>query len=805
MADKKLTIGVLIGNANSPHSINTLHGIQQAAMETEVNIIVFLGVHTSYFYREFFEEEESYDYQVTTVYDYVKLAKVDALIISYGELVIFLNEKERMTFLGKFDQIPYVILEEVINKKNAHYQIADNYKGMRAVVEHLAITHGYRRFVCLRGPEGNKDADERYRAFLDVMKEQDIEVTADMVRVGDFSESVEKEVEYLFDHNPHAQAFVCANDLMANTVYKICKIRRMEIYQSTEWAENWLSKSRMRYRIGHDIERGEGIAVTGYDDWALASTMDPPLTTVLQNAYSSGYKAVYNVLDIYYKGEGEDIILPPLLIRRNSCGCQDAEKHKFEKMTAAERANPEFYAVKISETIKNAILISDVNDAMGDRVFDAIYDVIYRNTILFLGYANEKISSKYVVEQLRVLMTGPYADYISPSALATAYSDYLWFVIHTIDDHMAEVLLSEVLIEGMKYLQSYIYKKAKDALADYESTSWFMSLISRDMANHVSDEKEMFRNAMIKLKTLNIGNSYLYTFEKPIEHMRDEEWVCPNKMYLAAHMSIDGAVVAYEPDERPVVTVRNGFGDYIRQSENRKKGYQVTLINLYSDKMQYGVLISEINPENVLSLYYASIQIGTALKYCEMSSAQRRTQSRLEQLVKEVEDKNSILRFISEYDALTGCLNRRGFIEKALDLNHASYGKEAVIIFGDLDHLKEINDKFGHSEGDFAIKKIAEVIKETIGEDQLVSRIGGDEFVVMMLCEGVNAPEVITDKIKQATTAFNESSDKPYYVECSLGFKRFICGGNVQLQDVLNQADQELYIVKKNRRATIEK
>lgn len=805
MADRKLTIGVLIGNANSPHSINTLHGIQQAAMETGVNIIVFLGVHTSYFYRDFFEEEESYDYQVTTVYDYVKLAKVDALIISYGELVIFLNEKERRTFLEKFDQIPYVILEEVVDKKNAHYQIADNYKGMRAVVEHLAIDHGYRRFVCLRGPEGNKDADERYRAFLDVMKEQEIEVTADMVRAGDFSESVEKEVEYLFDHNPHAQAFVCANDLMANTVYKICKKRRMEIHQMTEWAENWLSRSTMRYRIGHDIERGEGIAVTGYDDWVLASTMDPPLTTVLQNAYSSGYKAVYNVLDIYRRGEGENIILPPLLIRRNSCGCQDAEQHTFEMMTAAERVNPEFYAIKIAETIKNAILISDVNDAIGDQIYDVLYDTIYSNTIIFLGYVKEKMSSKHVVEQLRMLMTGPYAEYISPNALATTYSDYLSFVIHTIDDHMAEVLLSEILIEGMKYLQAYIYKKAKDALAEYESTSWFMSLISRDMANHVSDEKEMFRNAMIKLKTLNIGNSYLYTFERSIEHTGDEEWACPDKMYLAAYMTIDGEVVAYEPEERPEVTVHNGFGDYIRQSERREKGYQVTLINLYSDKMQYGVLISEINPENVLSLYYASIQIGTALKYCEMSRAQQRTQSRLEQLVKEVEDKNSMLRFISEYDSLTGCLNRRGFIEKAMNLSNESSGKEAVIIFGDLDHLKEINDKFGHSEGDFAIKKIAEIIKETIGSDQLVSRIGGDEFVVMMLCGGSNTPEVITDKIKQTTAAFNESSDKPYYVECSLGFEKFICGGDVQLQDVINQADQALYTVKKSRRDTIAK
>ena len=804
MAEKKLTIGVLIGNANSAHSINTLHGIRQAAKETGVNVITFLGVHTSYFYRDFFAEEESYDYQVTTVFDFVKLAKVDALIISYGELVIFLNEKERKTFLDKFDNIPYVILEEFTEKKNVRYQIADNYKGMRSVVEHLVIDHGYRRFACLRGPEGNKDADERFHAFMDVMAEHGIDVTEDMVRTGDFSESVEKEVEYLLDHNPKLQALVCANDLMASAVYKVCKNRRDEIQQVTPRAQEWLKNGSMRYKIGRDIDTGEGIAVTGYDNWVLASTFDPPLTTVLQNAYSNGYKALYNVLSLYRGDGGENIILPPLLLRRNSCGCQAAEQQKFEHMTEAEKMNPEFYAIKIAETIKNAIVISDVNDAVGDRIYDTLYDMIYADTIIYLGYVKEQLSAKRVVEQLRMLMTGPYASYISPNELATTYSDYLSFVTRSIDNHMDEVRLSEILVEGMKYLQSYIYKTAKDELAEHESSAWFMSLIARDMVNHVDSEKQMFHNAMQKMQALHLGNSYLYTFRRPILHTRDKEWVCPDKMYLAAYMTMDGEVVSYQPDERPVVTVKNGFGEFIRQ-ENEKEGYHATLVNLYSDKMQYGVLISESKPEDVLSLFYASTQIGTALKYCEMSRAQRRAQNRLEQLVKEVEDKNSMLRFISEYDALIDCLNRRGFIEKAVNLKNSSEGKDAAVIFGDLDHLKEINDNFGHGEGDFAIKKIAQIIKDVVGEDRLIGRIGGDEFVVMMLCDELHTPEIMIDQIKKAADEFNANSDKPYYVESSMGFRKFICTDAVGLQEIMNQADQALYVAKHGRKKSITK
>ncbi|HOO27812.1 MAG TPA: diguanylate cyclase, partial [Lachnospiraceae bacterium] len=633
--------------------------------------------------------------------------------------------------------------------------------------------------------------------------EQNIKVTKDMIRVGDFSESVEKEVEELFDLNPHVQAFVCANDLMANSVYKVCKKRRLEIYQMTPKAREWLKKSPLRYRIGRDIDRGEGVAVTGYDDWVLAATLDPPLTTVLQNAYSSGYKALFNVLRILNEGICENIILPPQLIRRNSCGCQDMEKYKFSEITASEKLNPEFYAIKTAETIKDAILISDVNDAIGDKVYDYLYDVIYANTIIYLGYVKEILSAKRVVEQLRILMTGPYADYISPSALATMFSDYLSFVIHTVDDHMAEVLFSEILIEGMKYLQAHIYKKAKDSLSEYERSACFMSLISRDMVNHVDSEKEMLYNAMLKLKTLNFGNSYLYMLKSPIMHMRGEKWVCPDEIYLAAQV-VDGEITAYALKERPVVTAENGFGAYI-DSGGEKKGYQVTLINLYSDKMQYGVLVSEIRPENAISLYYASIQISTALKYYDISRAQKSTQERLEQLVKEVEEKNSMLRFISEYDSLTGCLNRSGFIEKAMNLKNSSFGSEAIIIFGDLDHLKEINDKFGHAEGDYAIKKIAQIIREAIGEGELISRIGGDEFVVMMLCDKDRVPEEIITKVGSITEEFNKNSSKPYYVESSIGFQKFTCNETTELQDVMNQADAALYAAKRVRRESIEK
>lgn len=73
-------------------------------------------------------------------------------------------------------------------------------------------------------------------------------------------------------------------------------------------------------------------------------------------------------------------------------------------------------------------------------------------------------------------------------------------------------------------------------------------------------------------------------------------------------------------------------------------------------------------------------------------------------------------------------MNRRGLMEKAVQMNRKNDGKEMLILFADLDHLKEINDSFGHIEGDFAIKKCAETLKSVVGENGIIGRIGGDEF-----------------------------------------------------------------------------
>lgn len=226
--------------------------------------------------------------------------------------------------------------------------------------------------------------------------------------------------------------------------------------------------------------------------------------------------------------------------------------------------------------------------------------------------------------------------------------------------------------------------------------------------------------------------------------------------------------------------------------------------NIFSAERQYGILIGEIAPEDMSLLYFASMQIGATLRYVEISHMQRNTQRTLEKTLAEIEDKNKVLNFLSEYDELTGCLNRRGFVERVITMNKLHIGQKAALIFGDLDRLKEINDTFGHVEGDFAITSVGKLFREAYDGESIVGRIGGDEFV-MMFVEKEDVAKDVVQKIKDGYRQLNKMVEKPYYIEISMGYTEFVCEPELLLSDVLDAADKILYEAKKLRKDSIRK
>src|SRR2546425_8743481 len=123
-------------------------------------------------------------------------------------------------------------------------------------------------------------------------------------------------------------------------------------------------------------------------------------------------------------------------------------------------------------------------------------------------------------------------------------------------------------------------------------------------------------------------------------------------------------------------------------------------------------------------------------------------------------------------DELTGLYNRRGFLTLATpDLRVAGRGDETLLVaFADLDGLKRVNDTAGHAVGDRALRDSAGVLRQTFRDSDLVARIGGDEYAVLVRHAGPESAGVLADRLKRQVREFNPRAARPHQLSISLGF-----------------------------------
>ena len=219
---------------------------------------------------------------------------------------------------------------------------------------------------------------------------------------------------------------------------------------------------------------------------------------------------------------------------------------------------------------------------------------------------------------------------------------------------------------------------------------------------------------------------------------------------------------------------------------------------LYEGIRQYGVLSVEIEPEDISYFFVIALLFGTALRFFEMGRKESIARLKLK-------EKNKVLNLVATYDELTGIYNRRGLFEHLFEFNRKYQGKQAYLLIGDLDHLKQINDNYGHVEGDCAIRTAAGILKEALQGVGDIGRFGGDEFVSVFLAGDGNERERFVNAISEKCEEYNRNGGKPYYVSISIGIERFTCGEDVDLVEMLSHADKYLYEAKKSRRESVVK
>ena len=165
------------------------------------------------------------------------------------------------------------------------------------------------------------------------------------------------------------------------------------------------------------------------------------------------------------------------------------------------------------------------------------------------------------------------------------------------------------------------------------------------------------------------------------------------------------------------------------------------------------------------------------------------------------------LEFLATTDSLTGILNRRHFIELSeKEMNRAQRsGTPLSIAMIDIDHFKIINDTHGHTVGDLVIKELVALCKDDLRPYDLLGRIGGEEFAIMMVQCDLQKAFTVSERLRERIANHVISADgKDISIKISVGVAE-LSGDMESFESIMNRADQALYVAKKLGRNRVEK
>jgi diguanylate cyclase (GGDEF)-like protein len=211
----------------------------------------------------------------------------------------------------------------------------------------------------------------------------------------------------------------------------------------------------------------------------------------------------------------------------------------------------------------------------------------------------------------------------------------------------------------------------------------------------------------------------------------------------------------------------------------------------------------------LISVYAATIERNSALLATEHAllslnaNLEDLVEARTAVLTTEIVGRERLqveLRALSLTDELTGLYNRRGFMTLAEQHWRLALRlkQNFVLLYMDVNDFKDINDTFGHAQGDRALPAIARVLEHTFRDSDILARVGGDEFVVLLTnCDEAAAQAAVLRLRDQLALTNNASDAGPYALSLSVGLANFDVDKPLALKVLLEQADAAMYADKR--------
>lgn len=757
-------IALFVGFLDNEFSMDIMEGARIAARELDVNLFI---IPTRLVINNYSEEELNiYTYQYNTMFSYIEKGNFDGVIMETGVICNGMTDEAVKEMFDSFG-VPVV---SIARKVEGYPNIRFNCNGLRDEIEHLIEHHGCRKIGFIGGPRNNGEAIERFELYKQTLQDNGIHFDENLCGYGNFSEFCEDEVLRVLEQNKgNIDALCFANDRMVIGGY---------------WAMEKLG-----------LVPGKDIMVTGFDDAPSACAMNPPLTTVHSNISRLGKYALKQCFAMIDGDIGHDVFVDTSTVIRSSCGCPARTTIINERITEAgsmEHISVENLCGEIRSFLFDSLSLNDEYKFRVNAIVDAIYDLLCD---ISRPYFDVKKHSKTI------------GDIVSKLDYDTISYGEVSFVLNLVRKKgILEALDKPQAIEFFYDLLDGIAEREVNSVyslrMDYRDTSQITSAIIYDVLANINNEATSYHFIITNVRRHKTDSGYLFIHDIPIiSHSRDD-WRRPRKERLACYHDGDAEeVVSYDCQEYDSSTM-------FRCDKITNRSHVFVVNPLFYNEEHYGVLLVE--KDDMDKAYFEWVvfkQICYALKMKCLMEEQMSVHAQLSKNMELIESYNLMLKEKSIKDELTGIYNRRGFIERVTEqLNDPiNLGKRAVIVYADMNCLKLVNDRFGHDEGDFAIKGVATILKSCFRSSDVVARFGGDEFAAFGFIRGKNFENILRSRLKDSTDEFNDTSGKPYLVTASMGIYEFVCDESTNLTECMNKADAGLYEDKKNKPKTIDR
>ena len=731
---KSFTIGLQVLDLQLDYSVGIAKGMAEVARKQGVNLAIFP--------MEQPKAEYGASDSPSVIQELLQNAPVDALVIITGSLVNFLSFRQFYKQLKKLDIIPIVSVG--VELEGFPSVINDNREGLYNAVAHLVEFHKLKRIAFVRGPLMHPEAEERYEAYLDCLKDHNIALNMKWVCEGNFTfEAGCRAVKKLCaNRKALPEAIVCANDDMAFGV--LHELQKLDIHVPSD------------------------IAVVGYDNVKEAAYSTPSMSSVDQPVFEIGKLAAGLAIKL---SSGEKIkmqhIVPTQFIARNSCGCGTRICDYPRESQLEQRHSGDHAKSDLIRSVAEGICQGPVNDKVRSEI---------GNLLSIEGFGSGDIDN--LVEKLKdVLNSRSVKDDISQLLTDNIRE------VHTIAQNYITSHLAQALYYALSFVPAnyYLSKSVQDSLLVDNRFLHLRNLLS--VAAKSSSTVDFFHSMHRVLEAIEIRFFFIVLYEDESNLVGDHISGPINLCKTIFSFSAERNTFSLEPKEHspkqlfdpryyqvtcgeafivePLIYLGQRFGHicYAWEEEDR-----------YSRMLFSTLLSAKIRSDNLWREY-----IGLENQLYHMSGQEESDRNRNSQYT----------------DKLTGLLNHQGFYssaKKQLDQNKVSHNV-LPLVYLRIENYHDIQSEFGEEHANICVSFISDELLSMFDAGSLVSRIKPEMFVV--LCPGYTTEEAqsVLNGLSKNINQYNQEADRELELKIESAINQIHPDSQRSLIDYIGDAD----------------